>query len=151
VDIQQLLEVQGVLEGLAGEIDCAVATDDQLQEVIALHQEMERISAASDPLDFFNLDMTFHRLIVEISGNAPLIGTHATYNARLYRARFISSRRPNGRPTTLAQHAEIAEALTARDVDRARAAFRSHLRSTGLNIAAARVESANLGLEIVRR
>jgi GntR family transcriptional regulator, rspAB operon transcriptional repressor len=136
-EILQLLVVQGALEGLAGAIACQKATDVQLADIAALHAEMVKISDNSDPLDFFDLDMAFHKKIVAASENVPLLRTHAEYNARLYRARFISSRRPDGRPTTLDQHREVAEALIARDANRARAALRAHLQSTGINITAA--------------
>ncbi len=139
-EILQLLIVQGGLEGLAGEIACVTASDAQLDEIAALHAEMVRISDASDPLDFFDLDMRFHKTIVAASANAPLMRTHAEYNARLYRARFLSSRQRERRPATLEQHNEIAAALRARIPDRARAALRAHLHSTGVNISAMRAE-----------
>ena len=62
--------------------------------------------------------------------------THATYNARLWRVRFLSSERKVGLETTQKQHAEIVTALKARDSKAAARALRQHLKSAEENIAA---------------
>lgn len=138
--IVELLQIQGALEGLAGEIACSRASDAELNYIKKLHSEMSAISETSKALDFFRLDMEFHKSIVLASNNASLIELHSTYNNRLYRARFISSRRPLGRPNTLSQHEEIVKSLMDRDPVAVRLALRNHLETTGRNIAAAQKE-----------
>jgi DNA-binding GntR family transcriptional regulator len=66
--------------------------------------------------------------------------THRQYNARLWRARFISSHRRPDRAGTLSQHSEIAGAITRRDPGASAAALRGHLRSTIVNIGKSRSE-----------
>ncbi len=65
----------------------------------------------------------------------PLIETHRQYNARLWRARFLSSQQVDRRGNTLAQHAQIITALSERDANATRRALREHLQSTIANIA----------------
>ncbi len=78
--------------------------------------------------------MEFHRAIVLASHNPPLIETHRQYNARLWRARFISSRRRLNRDRTLRQHGDIAAAVTAHDEKACAKALRGHLDTAVINI-----------------
>ncbi len=134
-EIGQLLKVLGAIEGLAGELACETATEAELERIDALHREMLAVSETSEPLAFFDLDMRFHRAIVEAARNAPLAETHSQYNARLFRARFISSRRRVNRDGTLAQHAAIVDALRSRDGTATAMILRHHLDATQVNVA----------------
>lgn len=134
--ILQNLQVLGALEALAGELACVHATEEEIDTVNTLRVQMEQMSDSADPLDFFRTDMSFHRAIVAASGNAPLLETHRTYNARLWRARFMSSRRRRNRATTLSEHRKIADALSAREAAHCGRALRAHLASTATNIQA---------------
>lgn len=133
-ELSKYIKVLGALEALAGELACEQASDADITEIVALGREMEEGVAVNDPLTSFRLDMAFHARLVEASRNEPLIETHRQYNARLWRARFISSRRKTRRDTTLMQHDHISEALQRRDKQAVAHALRAHLDTTILNI-----------------
>lgn len=141
-EVKHLLEVQGALEALAGELACTEAGDAEIAAIAQLERSMHELPEGSDPLIFFERDMAFHRAIVSACGNAPLGETHATYNARLWRARFISSLRKPNRERALREHREIVEALARRDAAATSEALRQHLVSAFENISAAMRESA---------
>ena len=134
-ELTQYISVLGALEALAGETACVEATMTEIAEIVSLGAKMVEVPDALDPLEFFRLDMEFHAAIVEASRNEPLIETHRQYNARLWRARFLSSQQVDRRDNTLAQHEQITEALIARDAPATRRALREHLQSTITNIA----------------
>lgn len=136
------LSVLGALEGLAGEQACACADAKEIAEVEALCAKMVAASDVLPALEFFETDMAFHQAIVRASHNPSLIETHRQYNARLWRARFISSRQRPNRARTLAQHQDIADALKARDAAASAAALREHLRTAVSNIDTALQEQA---------
>lgn len=144
-ELTQYITVLGALEALAGETACTEATDAEIGSIVALGQEMADSSGDLEPLDFFRLDMRFHELIVEASRNLPLRDTHRQYNARLWRARFLSSQRVTRRENTLGQHDQISQALAARDPKATAQALRDHLKSTIDNIVSIRshVDAAN--------
>lgn len=98
---------------------------------------MRNASLDTDPLEFFSWDMEFHQSIVRAAGNAPLMGSHKVYNARLWRARFISSKRRTSQDTMLGHHDLIAEALQKRDGPEASRQLRRHLETAVINITAA--------------
>jgi DNA-binding GntR family transcriptional regulator len=145
-EISQNLMVMGTLEALAGELACADATDADIRQIVALQHAMEAGSTSLEPLAFFRTDMMMHEAIVRASGNMPLIDTHRQYNARLWRARFMSSQRSAGRDQTLAEHAAITEALLRRDAKATAAALRAHLASAVSNFSVASEERRNLKL-----
>ncbi len=126
-DIRSLLQVQGVLEALAGELACEVGSDAELKAIHALEKEMQRVSDSCEPVEFFKMDMRFHESIVAASKNQALVTTHKTYNTQLWRARFIASRTRVNRVGILEQHSEIAEALISRQSDNCARALRRHL------------------------
>ena len=140
-EINDWLRVQGALEALAGELACDVATDKQLANIERLNEAIKEARDADGQLEAFRCDMAFHDAIVEASGNRALFESHATYNARLWRVRFLSSQRIASREGTRREHLEIVEALKARDATAARRALTQHLRTAEFNIAAAMAEA----------
>ena len=133
-ELAHYLVVLGALEALAGEGACTNATNDEIAQIDELNTRMRETSSTAEPLDFFNVDMAFHRAIVRASRNPPLIETHRQYNARLWRARFISSRRRLNRDGTLQQHDNIASAIAERDRQACAQALRGHLDTAIANI-----------------
>ncbi|ODT81511.1 MAG: transcriptional regulator [Pelagibacterium sp. SCN 64-44] len=133
-EIIQNLQVMSSLEELAGKLACHNASDEQIERIQDLNEKMQRGSTSMDPLAFFRTDMNFHVLIVEASGNLPLTDTHRQYNARLWRARFLSSQRKVGRADTLQQHNEIAAAIASRDAARTSQAMSTHIASAIVNV-----------------
>ena len=133
-EIAQNIEVLGALEALAGDLACQRATEADIAEISRLQADMQAASGDLPALDFFHLDMAFHSRIVQAAQNAALKQTHAQYNARLWRARFMSSRQVDRRDNTLAEHNAIVEALQARDGRCAAREMRKHLQSTIRNL-----------------
>lgn len=133
-ELTQYISVLGALEALAGEIACVEATMAEMAEIVRLGARMSKGSGTLEPLEFFQLDMQFHAAIVEASRNEPLIETHRQYNARLWRARFLSSQQVDRRDNTLSEHSRITDALQKRDAAATRRALRDHLNSTIENI-----------------
>lgn len=133
-ELTKYISVLGALEGLAGEAACAEATDAEIAHIQSLAEEMNACSETVEPLAFFHFDMNFHAAIVEASRNEPLIETHRQYNARLWRARFLSSQQAERRANTLSEHEQISVALNDRDTMATRRALREHLQSTIKNI-----------------
>lgn len=136
-EVAQNLAVLGALEALAGELACKHATDDEIAAAAELEKRMRLADNATEPLEFFRWDMEFHQTIVRAARNAPLLQSHNQYNARLWRARFISSKTKTARDRTLGQHEDILAALQARDGRNCGKHMRLHLEAAIANITAA--------------
>ena len=134
-EVEQNFQVLSALEGLAGNLACKVATDDQIKDILALEKSMRSLpKKAYGTLDFYRLDMTFHTHIVEATGNEPLITSHSQYKARLWRMRALPAMRKERLETVLAEHNKIATALKKRDKRATSSAITKHIRSTSQNI-----------------
>lgn len=136
-ELAENLALLGALEAFAGELACANATDEEIQHALQLEQKMGEAPPGTDPLEFFRWDMEFHQTIVRAARNTPLLETHKTLNARLWRARFISSKLRTGRDSTLGQHEDVSTALKARNGQECAKHLRRHLETAITNIAAA--------------
>ncbi len=142
-ELAQNLAVLGALEALAGELACLHATDEEIAVAVDLEQRMREAPINTDPLKFFSWDMEFHRTIVNAARNAPLIETHRAYNARLWRARFISSKTRTARDKTLGQHEDILSSLRARKGKACAKHLKRHLQAAITNITAAQASLAS--------
>ena len=134
-ELSQSMKVLATLEALGGELACTHADEAQLETISDLNRRMHEESGKASSIDFFKTDMDFHTSIIGASGNAALMDTHAKYNARLWRARFLSSRHMLGRATTLQQHQDITDSLLARNAENAAAAMRTHIETAIENLA----------------
>lgn len=123
-EIERDLMVLGALEGLAGAQACIHAADNELEEIQHLHQ---LILKGSDPLESFIADMDFHRRIVEVARNETLLEFHHKLNSRLWRARFVSSKRKTRRDSKRRSHKTILNALLDRDQQAASEALTDHM------------------------
>ncbi len=133
-ELSQNITVLGALEGLAGETACSLAPDEEIAGIGQINDRLNALSENVQDLEFFRLDMAFHDAIVSASNNSALAATHRQFNAKLWRARFMSSRQVDRRANTLAEHCTIVDALLARKPRKTATALRDHLRSTIRNI-----------------
>lgn len=128
------LAIIGVLEGLAGEQACAHASNEQLKEIEDVKIRMNEEATNLNVLQLFEIDMMFHRKIVEAAQNPALAQTHQRYNARLWRARFVSAKTKSKRHDQQAMHDQIMSALLARDPQMTMSALRKHMSNAVDNI-----------------
>jgi DNA-binding GntR family transcriptional regulator len=133
-EITDDLIVMNTLESLGARLACGCVTEGELAGIRALHQRMLDISDTADAVDYFEVDMRFHRLITAASHNDSLIDTHAAYMARLWRPRFLAASLRSDRPRVLQQHGAIVKGLMTRDVALVSAEVESHMRHLVLNI-----------------
>lgn len=133
-EILELLEVHSLLEARGTKLAALNITPSEIGQLELLLDEMKKSHAKRGELEFFELDMAFHRQIVEASGNATLIKTHNHLNTRIYRTRFMSTQSISSRPLMHSQHLQILDALRQRDGDLAQAHLEEHLRQLGRNI-----------------
>lgn len=126
-DVQDMLTVLQTLEELAGRLACEAATDAEIAEVRALHDEMVRRYEAGDRMQYYKLNQDIHSAIARLSGNAALADMHAMLQTRLKRIRFIGHEGPEKWAAAVAEHQEMIAALEARDKARLSKVLGLHL------------------------
>jgi DNA-binding GntR family transcriptional regulator len=130
-DIRESFEVMGALEALAGELACRHITADEVAEVKALTFEMLACHARRDLPAYYRLNRTIHDRINAAAGNALLRQVYTTLNLRIQNLRFRSNFDQFKWDKAAREHAEMIDALEARDGARLGALLRNHLREKG--------------------
>ncbi len=125
-DVFDVYAVREVLEGFCVRLAAQRMTAHELFRLSTLLDQMAR--ALDDGAAFTRLNVEFHELIVESTGNPMIKKIMDDLMATV--ARFpVSAYLVEGRTTkALAEHRRIFEAIEKRDQDAAEAAARQHLR-----------------------
>jgi len=129
-DIREVLEVLKALEQTAARMACARASDAGIGEIKALHEEMLRLYAERNRLNYFKLNQNIHSAIVRAAGNTVLAQTHEQLQARIKRIRFIGNETPERWAAAVAEHEDMIVALMARDGERLADVLGRHLDNT---------------------
>ena len=130
-DIRESFEVMGALEALSGELACRRITDDEIAEIKALTFEMLACHARRDLPAYYRLNRAIHDRISEAAGNVLLRQVYVTLNQRIQNLRFRSNFDADKWRRAAREHADIVDALEARDGARVAAILREHLAHKG--------------------
>ncbi|HTE63180.1 MAG TPA: FCD domain-containing protein [Solirubrobacteraceae bacterium] len=123
--ILQLLEVRRLLEPAATALAAARVTEEELEQIAAALDEMDR---STEPEPLLRADAAFHAAIARASGNAPLGALLGNLSGTTFRTRIRRAYSDtHAMDDTRTEHHRIYEALLARDPDLARAASAYHV------------------------
>ena len=114
-DIQDMLSVLSALEHLAGTLTCQQATDEEIQEIRHLHDEMLSFHAAGDSLPYFKRNQQIHSRLISLAGNQSLSLVYEILQTKMKRIRFIGDQRDESWQAAVEDHEEMIEALESRD------------------------------------
>lgn len=129
-DVFSMLEVLAQLERLAGETACTRASDVEIAEMRALHDEMMGYFAKSERMAYYKLNQHFHTRLAVLSRNGMLIEIQGNIQARLKRIRFVGNSAPENWRDAVADHEVMIAALEDRDSNRLGQAMADHLSAT---------------------
>lgn len=127
-DVQDLFEVCESLEAAAGELACQRITDDQVQRIACLHDEMISHYRNRDLLQYYRCNRSIHEAIVDAADNAVLASLYESVTARIRRARFVAPMPPSHWELAVQEHEAILNALQRRDGGGLSHILRRHLR-----------------------
>jgi DNA-binding GntR family transcriptional regulator len=128
-DIENMFEVMGALEALAGTLACRRIGEAELAEIGALHYEMMAQYIRRDLPAYFRLNQAIHAAIVAAAGNPILAATYHNLAARMRRARYLANLSDERWQHAVAEHAAILDALRDRDGPRLAQLLAEHLRN----------------------
>lgn len=130
VGLEELFAMREVLEVPAAGWAATAATDEQLAILVRTFETLQQaVLSRSPPRELQAIDARLHLQITEYANNRFLTMTQAILQEMLARS-MDTTLSIAGRPArSVREHAEIVEALVARDAGRARAAVRRHIRS----------------------
>ncbi len=129
-DVFAMLQVLAELESLAGRLTCSLASDAEIEAILALHAQMMQLYAAGDRLAYYKANQAIHSAISAASGNAVLLETQSSIQSRLKRIRFVGNHSPQNWADAVTEHEAMARALETRDGDALGSVLHQHLMRT---------------------
>ncbi|MCL4465676.1 MAG: GntR family transcriptional regulator [Chloroflexi bacterium] len=136
-DIVEAGELRELLEGFALSKGWTRLTSEVIDRLRALVTASIPFVESEDRRAFNRLDVEFHTLIVETSGNKRLIGLFGTLHDQFQMIR-LRTVRLDGRPRAAhEEHGLILAALTAGDAREAERLLRAHIRHTAADLVSA--------------
>ncbi|SFC85611.1 GntR family transcriptional regulator [Tropicimonas isoalkanivorans] len=117
-EVRDMLDVVRTLEEHAAVSACAVATDEAVAGIRALHDEMVAAYEHGERRTYYKLNQEIHTRLVELADNAALSDVHAMLQTRLKRIRYVGHEGEEKWAKAVGEHVEMIEALEARDADR---------------------------------
>ena len=132
-DLTDVYHLLALLESDAASVVAAQATAAQIKELQALHNQLE--SAVNNRDRFFALNEKFHRRLLEIAGNRWRDQMVLDLRKVMKLNRHNSLLKSGRIGESLAEHAALMEAITARDAVEAARRMSAHF-ANGLEAAA---------------
>ena len=126
-DIRDSFEVMSGLEALSGDLACRRITADEIAEIKALTFEMLACHARADLSGYYRLNRAIHDRINRAACNRLLTQVYATLNLRIQNLRFRSNFDRDKWNKAAREHAQMVEALEARDAATLSSILRAHL------------------------
>lgn len=129
-DLRDVFHLMAVLEADAASAVAQTATDQQIQELEALHQQLEKAAKdRKDHIRFFTINEAFHIRLLQIADNKWREQMVADLRKVMKLNRAQSLLKTGRIEESLAEHAAIMVALKKRDANAAQAAMRVHIDS----------------------
>lgn len=115
-EADEIYEVRAGLDELIGRLAAERATGEQLAELRTLVAQMKEAGRRKDVDAYYPLNIQFHDRLAQIAGNGTLLAAYRRLinELHLYRRRTLALGHDSF-PKSTSQHAEIVEALAARD------------------------------------
>jgi len=126
-EIAQLFEMREVVESAAAVMAVERATDADLQTLRDAWQQVLKNYRLADAEELLRQDVIFHAKVAQLSRNQPMARLVADINERVYLVRWAALQ-TEMRKSTFDEHAQIVEALIARDGATAAALMRAHIK-----------------------
>lgn len=126
-ELEEVFPVLAALEGVAGELACTRASDEEIAAIRRMHDEMHGAYDAGDRPLYFTLNQRIHAAILAAARNATLTIQHQVVARRANRARYQANLTGSRWRQALDEHDMIIAALEARDTDRLGRLMKEHL------------------------
>jgi DNA-binding GntR family transcriptional regulator len=136
-EISEVFEVMEALEGLIGHLVAKRASEAEIAELRALHEQLVSFKSSGEKHAYFDTNQAIHRRIAEMSGNRVLATSYAAYADKIRRARYLANQTNSRWSESVEEHAEFMRALEARDGVAFARLLQGHIRRTGDAVVAA--------------
>lgn len=136
-EIDEILEVVGALEALAGELACQRITEDELNTIETANLDMVEAWRAGEYPRYFERNRQIHEAIMMAARNAALEAVYRSLSGRVQRARFLAHKTDEQWKRAIDDHNLMVILLRRRDSTALAQLMRDHIKSKKAIISAA--------------
>ncbi len=129
-DIDDMLEIRYVLEGLAIQLAIERIDESQLLKIKEIYDLMEFYAKKGDQEKFNELNIRFHESIYKGTQSLYFEQLLKDINYYIHVTSRHSIRQPKRLESAAIEHREIYEAIVSRDKERAKEKIQDHIRKT---------------------
>jgi DNA-binding GntR family transcriptional regulator len=133
-DVKEVLQIRGVLEGLAARITAKKITRQEIDELEEIVTQMSLYITKKDLTSYCQVDDEFHNLILNLCGNKWIIQIRDNLGNFIYRFRIKSLSVPGRLKYSLEEHQKIMESLQKHNSEEADRLSQIHMENTIINI-----------------
>jgi DNA-binding GntR family transcriptional regulator len=126
-EIGEAFEVLSGLEAFSGELACERITDEEVEQIRALHAAMLECSASGDLPGYYSRNQQIHDRINLAARNQVLRQTYLSVNRRVQALRLRSNLKAPKWASAIEDHEQMLLALQGRDGARLGRILRQHL------------------------
>lgn len=114
-EVEEVFPVLGVLEALSGELACKSISDEEIEAVRTLHDQMMQSYEIRDLDAYFTINQKIHRAILLAARNDTLATSCQALSLRMQRARYLANMTEGRWYAAVQEHEKILKFLAARD------------------------------------
>ena len=133
-ELNDVLEIRRTLEALAISSACDRITEEGLASLSAAEDAFKEAVRSGNITKIAEADVAFHDVIYEASGNRRLPGLLSNLREQMYRFRFEYLKKPGVYEVLIREHDAIAEAVGARDKERAETLIKNHIENQQISV-----------------
>ena len=133
-DIKEVLQIRGVLEGLAARITAKKINKQEIEELEKTIAQMNIYVVKEDLTSYCQVDDEFHDRILNICGNRWVVNLRENLGNFIYRFRIKSLSVPGRLKCSLEEHQKIMESLQKHNSIEAERLSQLHMENTIINI-----------------
>jgi DNA-binding GntR family transcriptional regulator len=143
IDIQEVYEIRGLIEGYAAEKAAPLLTDADLALIDGEQQAAIDAVARNDLLEFNKHEVALHEFLIKRACNQRLLKMSESLKDLIHRERIYALKSHENIELSLQEHQRLIEALHERDGERAGRCMREHLANVNNRLQALLSQSQN--------
>ena len=126
-EADEIYELRAILDEFVGRRLAQIATPAQVRELRQLVDRMEKATARNDVDAYLATNLAFHDRLVELAGNAKLLGTYRRLVNELNLFRRATLTQGGALPVSTREHRDIVDRIAAGQVAAAGRALHEHV------------------------
>ncbi len=126
-DMEDVLQIREALDELAANIACEKITEEEIAKLHETMIEFQQVSKTEDVKRIAEVDVHFHDIIYEATGNPKLVTILNNLREQIYRYRVEYLKDESIYPVLMQEHEKILEGLVERDKKKVTKAMQVHV------------------------